>query len=684
MSTGLLSIGVTGIHAAQLALAATQHNIANANTPGYSRQYIQQSAGIPQLTGSGYFGSGTTVDTVRRSYDQFLTTQTVSAQSSVSESAAYLAKVSQIDNMLGDATSGLATSLQSFFTSAQQVATNPSLVSARQSMLSSGQALTSQLNGMSGRLDELYSGVNSQISSEVATVNSYLTQLADVNSQITKAQAATNQPANDLLDMRDQLVAELNQHIKVQTVEDTGGNFNVFMANGLQLVVGGTVSKLIVQGSTADPQRLVVGVKNPSGLVQTLSEGQVQGGTLGGLMSFRSNSLDQASNSLGQIAVSLAQTVNAQQALGQDLDGLNQTSATSGFQADFFKIADPTVIPNASPATTVTASFLAPSASASGNFYTNVTNSDYVLKATAANSITLTRLSDGKVFPAPPAAPATDMNALNASIAGEGIVLSTTAPTVGVSYTIEPTRGLASSISLNPAMAADPRRIAAAAPSTTSLGMANTGSLAVSQGDVATGYSLAMLPRPFTYDSATDAFTFNPLASASVSVTYAGNATPQPIGSGSIPRTDPSVLPAGSGGKISSITYNGITVSITGQPANGDTFTISANTNGTSDSRNAVKLANLQTQSAMGGGKESFQTAYASLVSQVGTTTSQMKATNTAQQALLTQSQNALSSVSGVNLDEEAANMLRYQQAYQASAKSLEIATKLFDTILAL
>ena len=163
MSSGMLSIGITGIHAAQIGLETTQHNIANANTPGYSRQYIQQSAGIPRLTGSGYFGSGTTVDTVRRAYDKYLTVQTFAAQAAASESATQLSKLSQIDNMLGDPTSGLAPAMQDFFTGVQQVAANPSLVSARQSMLSSAEALAGRFTTMSGRLGEMYDSVNGEI-----------------------------------------------------------------------------------------------------------------------------------------------------------------------------------------------------------------------------------------------------------------------------------------------------------------------------------------------------------------------------------------------------------------------------------------------------------------------------------------------------------------------------------------
>lgn len=563
MSTGILSIGISGIRAAQLGLEATQHNIANANTAGYSRQYIQQSAGVPLLTGSGIFGTGTSVDTVRRAYDQVLTSQVFSAQAGASQSDAYLAKISQIDNMLGDTSSGLSSALQSFFTGVQAVSANPSLVSARQSMISSAQALATRFNDMGNRLDELYAGVNSEISSEVATVNEYVQQIATLNVQITKAEAATNQPANDLLDARDQAIAELNKHVRVQTAEDSQGNFSVFVGNGQQLVVGGIANKLVTMTSSVDPERVTVGLQMISGTTMELSEKQFDGGTLGGLMAFRSNTLDSATSTLGQIAASLSQTFNAQHALGQDLDGL--VAGDTGFQANFFSVSGPTVLATSNTAATVTASFLAPSLNSTGNFYTNLTGSNYVLKADAS-SVTLTRSSDGKSWSA------ADVSSLNGLITGEGFSLGGAAPTVGVNYVIKPTADVATSLQVNSTIASDPRRIAAADAS-----------------------------------------------AASTAV---------------------------------------------------------------SDNRNAVKLAALQTQSTMLGSTANFQGVYASLVSKVGTTTSQMQLNSEAQTALLTQAESARASVSGVNLDEEAANLLRYQQAYQASAKSLEVASKLFDAIL--
>jgi flagellar hook-associated protein 1 FlgK len=673
----MLSIGITGIHAAQMGLEATQHNIANANTPGYSRQYIQQSAGIPRLTGSGYFGSGTAVDTVRRAYDKYLTVQTFAAQTAASESATQLAKLSQIDNMLGDPSSGLAPALQDFFTGVQQTAANPSLASARQTMLSSAQALAGRFASMSSRLGELYDSVNGEVSGEIELINVYAQQLADINGQITRAQAATDQSPNDLLDMRDQLVSELNKHVKVTTVEDSLGNFNVFVGNGQQLVVGAVVNKLLPIASSTDPERIVVGLQGQSGVVQELAESLVEGGALGGLMKFRNNALDDATNTLGQIAASLALTFNAQHALGQDLDGLNQTSATPGFQATFFEYSQPKVLAGSAGASVVTASFLAPTGDpAKSNFKTSLTGSDYVLRATSATTMTITRLSDGVVFPSTGAA--ASVAALNTLIAGEGFSIGGGAPTVGVDYRIEPTRDAAKNFQVNAAIAADIKRIAVGAPSVTTLGLANTGSMKVSQGTVSTGYSLTSLPT-FQYSIGTTPAngSFAISIPGTVVATYANGTAISGV-MASIDR----LFSGATGAELTRITYNGISIDISGFPANGDTFAIARNTNGVSDSRNAVKLAALQTQNTMEGGKATYQGSYASLVSGVGSVTRQIKVTGESQQALLKQNELSRSAVSGVNLDEEAANLIRFQQAYQASAKSLDIASKLFDTLL--
>ena len=668
MATGMLITGISGIRAAQIGLQVTQHNIANANTDGFSRQYITQSPGIPVSTGAGYLGTGTTVDTVRRAYDQYLTQQTVAAQTKAAESDTMAAKLAQLDNMFGDVNAGLTPAIQDFFEGVNQVAANPALVSARQSMLSASEVLVNRFNSLATRIGEMYDTVNGEIANETQQVNNLAQQIADVNYEIARAMASTSQAPNDMMDLRDRLVAELNTHIKVATVQDSTGNYNVFIGNGQQLVVGTIVNKLVPMTSSNDPERVVVGLQGQSGSVQELQENLIDGGVLGGLLKFRADSLDYAANSLGMVAATLATTFNAQHALGQDLDGLNSVSATAGFQADYFQISGPKVMANSPSAATVTATFLPPTLGANGNFQSALTGSDYVLRNTAG-TLTLTRLSDGQAWSD------TSVSGLNSKIAGEGFSLAGAAPTADVDYLIEPTRSIALNIKLNSIIAGDPARIAAAAPVGTALGAQNTGSLSVSQGAVATGYGIGNLSNAvFTYSANTQAYGFTQ-GGAVVTARYADGTTSS-ISGGSIPRLN------GSGKLLTSITFDGITVDIAGVPNTGDSFSIQANVGGVSDSRNALKLAALQTQKISEGGEATLQGSYASMVSKIGADSRQAKVVGQAQQALYEQNEAARSAVSGVNLDEEAANLIKYQQAYQASARALDIASKLFDTLL--
>ena len=238
MGTGLLSSAVSGMQSAQIGLQTAQHNISNQNTLGFNRQRIVQASNTAMLTGAGFIGQGAHVSTVERMYDQFLNTQVNRAQTTTSELETYYTQISQIDNMLADANSGVSSALQDFFKGVQQVAANPAQLSARQSMVSSAEALVARFQGMGNRLEQMYQDINGQITTQVASVNSYATQIAELNQRITIAQSSINQPPNDLMDQRDQLISDLNKLISVTTTTNKDGSFNVFFGTGQQLVVG--------------------------------------------------------------------------------------------------------------------------------------------------------------------------------------------------------------------------------------------------------------------------------------------------------------------------------------------------------------------------------------------------------------------------------------------------------------
>lgn len=625
------SIGVSALATAQAGLLTTEHNISNVNTSGFHRQQIVQSTNIPQYSGIGFLGQGVHVDTVKRIYDQMLDGQVMQAQTQSSHLESYYAQVKQLDNMLADPSAGVSPALQGFFNGVHDVATNPASIPSRQAMLSGAQTMVARFQAINQRFTEIRDGVNSEVRSSVGVVNSYAKQIANINQQIGVAQGAAGdqQPANDLLDQRDQLIGELNQIIKVSTVKQTDGSLNVFIGNGQSLVLGAQSFTLGAAPSLEDPERVDVGMSF-GGSTFLLPKGSLQGGTLGGLLAFRDETLDPAQNALGRVAIGLAQTFNDQHQLGMDLNG-----ALGG---DFFTIASPKSIPNTNNTGTAT---LTPSPS-----FSNVgllTTSDYKLVATdALGGFTMTRLSDGAtVMPA-----------------SEGLTISMTAgAVVGDSFLIKPTINGARDISVK---LTDTSAIAAAAPIKTNSTLSNTGSGTISAGSVNTP------PPP-------NANLLQP-----VTITFTSPTTFDVAGAGT---GNPTGVAYTSGANI---TYNGWTAQLTGAPATGDTFTVGTNAGGVADNRNALLLAGLQTQNILAGGTTSYQGAYSQLVSLVGNKTREIEVTAKAQASLVLQTQQAQQSVSGVNLDEEAANLLRYQQAYQAAGKMIQIATTLFDTLLSL
>lgn len=665
MSTGIFSIGVSGLNAAQLGLLATEHNVVNANTPGYSRQTTVQATNVAVNTGAGAIGQGVHVQTIKRMYDNFLVSQVNGAQTQVSSLDAYYSEISQIDNMLADANAGLSPALQDFFAGVQLVASNPSLLPSRQSMISSAQTLVSRFQSIDTRLSELSSEVNGRIASSVTEINTYAAQIADVNQRIIVSESGYGQPANDLLDQRDQLVSELNKLIKVTTNTNTDGSYNVYIGSGQQLVVGTHVMEMTATPSTADPSKTVVGLKTNSG-TQQLPDSLIVGGQLGGLVEFRNKSLDSVTNELGRIAASLALTFNAQHGLGQDL--LGNISGDAGFVGSFFTIPTPAVIANTNNTGSgaIGATLAAPTAPTapnySGNFYTDLSNSDYQVVFGAAGAYSITRLTDHQVVYSGSGVGAVTRDGVTFNITAVG--------NVSDSFVIKPVTDAAQNIQVDTRIAADPRLVAAAAPMRTSPTLTNTGSMTISQGVVGVGYSAAGLPLTFT----ATATTLNGVPGAWSAIYSDGTSL---AGPGNVALTNGTA-------KLSKIAFSGMSFDINGTPAAGDQFTVQRNAAGVQDGRNAVLFAKLQTQNTVSGGTASFQSAYARMVADNGILTREAKVKMDAQNAVLDQATATRDSLSGVNLDEEAANMLKYQHAYQASSKILEIGNKLFDTILSL
>jgi flagellar hook-associated protein 1 FlgK len=655
---GLLSIGQSGVQAAQAALNTTGHNIANASTPGYSRQLVVQSASQATNAGFGYVGTGTQVAEIKRVYNDFLANQVVNAQSSNSALSSYATHVSQIDNLLADSTSGLSPALQDFFKGVQDLSSNPQSVASRQAVLSSADSLAARFQGLDGRLNEIRQGVNSQITSSVTVINSYAQQIGKLNDSIAILSSNDQKPPNDLLDQRDQLVLDLNKEVKATVVKQNDSTYTVSIGNGQPLVVGSTVFKLAAAAAPTDLNRTEVGYVI-NGAVSILPENALTGGNLGGLFQFRSESLDVAQNSLGRVAVGLATTFNDQHKLGQDLNGVLGT--------DFFNAAVPVTTASiynkgnsVTTASIVNASLL--------------TASDYELKFDGVN-YNVTRLSDSKVLSN------TTLAAAHTAVQGEGIDFTLTAGTTpiaaGDNFLIKPTTYGATLFSV---ALTDRANIAAASPITTATTAGNTGNGKITPGFIDASYLPANGGTPIiapanvtlTYDSATGSLSgFPPGQDVTVTTNGVAVVNTAPVAS----------LPYSAGSQLS---LGGVNVTLTGAPANNDSFVISQNVSGVGDNRNALALGGLQAATTLDNSTATYQGAYAELVSFVGNKTRELQVNTSASNTFLSQAKQAQASESGVNLDEEAANLLRYQQAYQASGKVVQIASQLFDFLLTL
>jgi flagellar hook-associated protein 1 FlgK len=669
----ILSTANSALIAAQAGLATTGHNIANAKTPGYNRQLVIQAAVAGQNEGGGFIGKGTTIVTVNRIYNEYLGDQLRSINTVNGQLDSHYAQASRINNLLADATSGLSPVLQDFFKSVQALTGDSSLNPSRQGVLASAESLAGRFQSMNGQLQQMRDAVNDQITTSVGTINSYAEQIAKLNEAIGIAQGASDgQPPNDLLDQRDYLVSELSKEVKVSVIQE-GTNYNLFIGNGQPMVIGTKASKLQAIPSATDERQLQVGyVAGSSGIVIPLTEASLPGGKLGGLFEFRSTTLDNAQNALGRIALGLASTFNDQHRLGQDQNG-----AMGG---DFFFEANPVVngskfnvgVPAGTPATV----------GATIDDVSKLTVSNYNFGRDANGNYFVTRLSDNTTVYSNAAPPSEPIDGINFNI---------TAGTManGDYYLVKPTINGAASFNV---LVTDQANIASAVPIATKYDMGNAGSGAISAGSIDKNFLPAMVSPPVTLTYVANVPATNPptgrldgLAAFEVKVTSSnGTSTIYPPGATNIPYEAGATITFGASLAGPPADVGGITVKLTGMPVNGDKFTISANPDAPSDNRNMALLAALQSANTLVNGTTSYQGAFGQLVSQVGNKTHELEVTKAAQDQLLSQVTQTQQSQSGVNLDEEATNLIYYQQAYQAAAKLMQTVKEMFDVLTSL
>jgi flagellar hook-associated protein 1 FlgK len=640
----LLSIGKSGLFAAQAALSTTGHNITNANVAGYSRQVVVQETSISMGGSNGFYGTGTQIAQVKRYSDEFLNAQVRTAQAANSGLEAYQSQVEQIDNLLADATSGLSPALQDFFSSVQNLTGDHAGVPSRGALLTSADTLAARFQGMNARLEEIRKGVNTQVTSSVNLINSYATQIAKLNDQIGKLAAGDdlNLP-NDLLDQRDQLIMDLNKQVKATVIAGDNNSLTVSIGNGQPLVVGTSAFQLAAVGSSTDQTRMTIAYVTGNKL-SPIPEGSLSGGALGGVLEFRTKSLDLAQNSLGRIALAVAQTFNDQHKLGVDANGKPG--------ADFFAVSPAEVTKNVNNNQTSTTKVTATVVDA-----TKLTTSDYKVQYDGAK-YNVIRLSDN--HPTEITSDPQVIDGLSFSITGSAAA--------GDNFLVRPTINGAANFKL---LLTDTSQVAAGAPISTSIPQTNKGSGKINEGAVTRDYLASPLTGPLTVTYAAGN-TLGGLPAGQKVVMQFGSTKTEIAAGDPVPYKDGATY-----------TVAGISFSLSGLPQDGDTFTISPGT-GPGDTRNAGLLGDLQAKTILEGGTATYQSAYAHIVSEIGNKTREVQVNAEATTAQLEQATGAANNVSGVNLDEEAANLLKYQQAYQACGKVMQVADTIFNALLSI
>lgn len=654
MGSNLLNLGARAMLANQVALGVAGHNIANVNTPGYSRQTAAFETATPQFSGGGFIGKGVDVANITRSYNRFLAVEAYGARAEAARDETLRTNLERLETVFPPGEQGLGNATNQFLNAMIDLASRPADPSARQVVLGRAQELASRFSSAGAQLADLQAGVNTELRIQIGKVNDLAQQLARVNNAISQ-QAGSGKDPNDLLDQRDRLVYDLSQYIAISTVEPGDGSITVFVGGGQKLVLGAQADRLAVEPDPFDPLRSRISLVQPGGLLP-LDSSLLGAGSVAGLLKFQNDDLQAARNGIGQLATALALRVNERQSLGLDL------SDPPSAGGPLFEVGAALALPASTNAK-----------DAAGNFLAGVTitrvepnelqASSYLLKADPATpgSYLLTRESDGLV-----------RSVVDGDIVdGFQIQFNPAAPGAFDQFRLEPVAVAA--LGMRRTLDA-PQGLAAASPITAVVERNNTGTATVDSIYVvdAAGMTVGAQLPDFIFGTA------NPDGSVNYQVTglfgtlngvwRAG----QPIGN------EPGIA-------------LGFELRLNGVPRNGDIISVSSTLYPEQNNGNAKAFLDLQTEAFVGqrplaggglGQGFTISDAYAGLVGDIGTRTQSARFLSEVSANVSTQATNARESEAGVNLDEEAARLLQFQQAYQASARLLQVAQSTFDELL--
>lgn len=640
----LMSLGVRAMFANQAALQTVGHNIANANTEGYSRQQVELATAGGQFTGAGFFGRGVDVTTVTRAHDAFLTREAAASRSLSESDRVRLAQLERLEVVFPTGEQGIGFTAGRLLNAMVDLASRPQDTATRQVVLSRAAELAQRFSDAGSQLDTLQSGVTQDLKHTVSTVNGLAGQIARLNEEIARVIGA-GQPPNDLLDQRDALIAELSGHVQTSTIAAPDGTVGVFIAGGQPLVLGNRASELTVMTHALDPTRSTVGMLD-NGQAREIDSELLGGGSIAALLAFQNTDLAAARQQLGQMALALTSEINRQQAEGVDLDG------ASG--AAIFSAIEPRALAARNNLGTATLSLSVSDA-------TRVDAAEYLLRYDGA-AWTLTKPGDDG-FAA--------RTITNVQLAGGhtlddlGLTLGPLggAAQAGDRFLLQPVTRAANAVAR---VLDDPRGIAAAsAPLAVTADAGNTGTASVG----------------------TLAFTApTPAGSAAASIVFGAAVPPSGV---AYTWTRGAASGSGTWTPGTPIAIDEFALSLDGVPASGDRFDVAASP-GATNNGNALALVALRdrpivgrrTEAGVAVGGETVTDAYASAMADIGVRVQRADSSSRISGAVADAAEAQRAGKAGVNLDEEAARLIQFQQSYQAAAKVLQVAQSVFDTLL--
>ena len=639
MSGGIMNVGVGALKANQIALQTVGNNIANVNTPGYSRQSAVLQTVQGQASGGGFIGKGVDVQTIVRSYDNFLTKQSALANSNASADSAKYDYLNRLQEIFQTGENGLGATVGNFFNSFADVALAPTDATARTVVMTKAAQMTQQFNFNATSLNDLKLGAVDQLSNDAATVSEMFAQIASANEQIASALSGGQVP-NDLLDLRDQLIFNVNKYIQTSQVASDNGGINLFISNSQPVVLGSAYATLDVdydEYNNTNKSKLTYSFGGSD--ASELNEIYLGGGEMYGLLKFQNNDLIDATNLLGRMALAISTKMNEQQALGVDLNG------DAG--EDIFSL--PTIPDALASSNNQGTADIAVTVQTTPSGAPSFKATDYVIEYNGTNWIA-TRSVDGTTATLTGFSTTTPVN-----LDGLTLTMSSNSAQSGDTFYIHPFAAIASSVST---AFSSPQGLAMASPVAASSGLSNTGTLALDSlsalSDVLNQPSAVTL----TFTNSGSSYTYTRSDTGSTSYTY----TPG-----------------------TAITYDsnstGWTVTLKGIPQTGDTYIIQPNSNTSLDAGNAQAILDLRDLTLFDGLRP-LTDGYASLVAAVGVKVQSAQSAQQITTDIAASIAKQKSNVSGVNLDEEAARMLQYQQAYQAAGKMMQIAQSIFETLL--